>query len=155
MQKINIVCVGNIKEKYFIDAISEYTKRISRFASISIIEVEECLSSSKTSIEQIKITECERLKKHLEGYCVAMDKGGRELDSEGLATLIDSKFAAGAKVITFIIGGSNGLTKEFVSGCDMVLSFGKITYPHQLMRVVLTEQIYRAETILNHITYHK
>lgn len=155
MQKINIVAVGNLKEKYWTDATNEYLKRLSRFADVEIKEVSEFLGSSKTSIEQIKKTECEELQKKLSGIVVSMDKSGKQLTSEEFAKFLDSQFSTGAKAITFVIGGSNGLTDEFVKKSNVVLSFGKITFPHQLMRVVLLEQIYRAETILNNISYHK
>ena len=155
MQKIKIIVVGNIKEKYFMDAICEYQKRLSRFASVCVVEVEEVLPSSKTSIEKIKEAECAKLEKQLEGYVIALDKGGELLTSEDFAGVIDKSFMAGNGKISFVIGGSYGLTNEFLSKVNKTVSFGKITYPHQLIRVLLFEQIYRAETILNHITYHK
>ena len=155
MQKINILAVGNLKEKYWIDAVNEYKKRLSRFADVEIKEVPEFSGTSKSSIEQIKQTECLQLEKHLSGFVVAMDKSGKQLTSEEFSKFLDVTFSNGAKGITFVIGGSNGLTGEIIKRANAVLSFGKITFPHQLMRVVLLEQIYRAETILNNIAYHK
>ena len=155
MQKINIVTVGNLKEKYWKDAIDEYTKRLKRFADVEIKEVPEFSGASKASIEQIKKVECEELLKKVSGVVVSMDKSGKQLTSEEFAAFLDSQFSNGAKSLTFVIGGSNGLTDEFLKKSNAVISFGKITFPHQLMRVVLLEQVYRAETILNNISYHK
>jgi len=86
---------------------------------------------------------------------VAMDKSGEMLSSEELAKFLEKTYLDGARSISFVIGGSNGLTDDFLKKANKVISFGKITYPHQLMRVVLLEQIYRAETIINNISYHK
>lgn len=155
MHKINIVAVGNLKEKYWIDATSEYLKRLTRFANVDVKEVAEFIGTSKTSIEQIKTAECEKLSEKIDGYVIAMDKGGSEISSEQLAELINKAFLSGNKSISFIIGGSHGLTEKIKKNANKIISFGKITYPHQLMRVVLLEQIYRAETILNNISYHK
>ena len=155
MHKINIVAVGNLKEKYWTDAVSEYKKRLSRFADVEIKEVPEFSGNSKTSLEKIKEAECAEVLKKLSGFVVAMDKDGEQLTSENFSKLIDETYAKGVKNITFVIGGSNGLTKEVIQKANKTLSFGKITFPHQLMRVVLLEQIYRAETILNNIAYHK
>jgi len=155
MHKINIVAVGNLKEKYLKEASGEYLKRLGRFASVEIHEVPEFLTSSKTSINQTKEAECTELAKKLNGYVVAMDKSGEMLSSEELAKFLEKTYLDGARSISFVIGGSNGLTDDFLKKANKVISFGKITYPHQLMRVVLLEQIYRAETIINNISYHK
>lgn len=155
MQKINIVVVGNLKEKYWKDACDEYLKRLSRFAKVEIKEVQEFYALSKLSTEQIKERECAEVKKHLSGYVVALDKQGKLCSSEEFASDIEKAFSRGTGSIDFVIGGSYGLTQEFVASANSVISFGKVTYPHQLMRVVLLEQLYRAETILNNIAYHK
>ena len=155
MHKINLVVVGGLKEKYFKEAEGEYLKRLSRFAQVEIKEVNEFLSNSKISVEQIKKLECDELDRKLSGFVIAMDKSGDVVSSEEFSKLISKVFTDGAKSISFVIGGSNGLTNEFIKKADKVVSFGKITYPHQLMRVLLLEQIYRAETIMNNITYHK
>jgi len=155
MQKINIVAVGNLKEKYWQDAVKEYLKRLSRFADVQIVEVPEFSGASKASIEQIKNFECKELEKKLNGYVVCLDKSGKEQSSENFAEFLNDTFSKGAKSLTFVIGGSNGLTEDLLKKADYKLSFGKVTYPHQLMRVILLEQIYRAETILNNIAYHK
>lgn len=155
MQKINIIVVGQLKENYLKEAEKEYLKRLSRFAQVEIKEVNEFSQNSKTSIEQIKVSESAEIIKNFSGYVVSMDKSGEMLSSEDLARLIEKSFLDGVKSLTFIIGGSHGLTKELLKKSNKVVSFGKITYPHQLMRVLLLEQIYRAETIINNITYHK
>lgn len=155
LQKINIVAVGNLKEKYWVDAVNEYKKRLGRFAEVEIKEVPEFSGNSKTSIDKIKESECDELAKKISGFVIAMDKDGEQPTSESLARFLDETFSKGVKNITFVIGGSNGLTKEIIQKANKTFSFGKITFPHQLMRVVLLEQIYRAETILNNIAYHK
>lgn len=155
MQKINIVVVGNLKEKYWKDACDEYLKRLSRFAKVEVKEVQEFYASSKLTAEQIKEKECVEIKKNLSGYVVALDRRGKLCSSEEFAGEIEKTFTHGASSIDFVIGGSHGFTQEFLESVNSVVSFGKVTYPHQLMRVVLLEQIYRAETILNNIVYHK
>lgn len=155
MLKIKILAVGNIKEDYLLNGINEYKKRLSRFASVEIQEVQEFNSFSKTSEEKIKEIECERLMANLEGYVICLDKGGCMLSSEELSQEIKDVQVKGFAKITFVIGGSFGLTKTLLNKANKIISFGKITYPHQLMRLVLMEQIYRAETIINNITYHK
>lgn len=155
--KVNIVAVGKIKEKYFTDAINEYAKRLSRFTEFSVVEVDE-YKNQKTSEEEIQITkkiEGERLLKKAKGVIIAMDRQGKMLSSEELADKIKEIFTYNASEISFLIGGSNGLPDEVLKKADYVISFGKVTYPHQLMRVVLSEQIYRAFTINNSLPYHK
>ena len=146
MLKINIVCVGTLKEDYWTKAIQEYTKRISRFATINIIEVAE-----KDTIEK----EGELLLSKIKGYAIALDKDGSLISSENLAEKLDKLLVQGKSEISFIIGGSDGLSPKVKGSSNEMISFGKVTYPHQLMRVILAEQIYRALTINNHITYHK
>ena len=151
--KINIVCVGKIKEKFFTDAINEYLKRITRFAELKIIEVDE--SSKLTNLEQKSKAEGEKLLQKSSGILIALDGRGKLLSSPEMADYIHKKEIQGESVITFIIGGSNGLSKEVLDKADLILSFGKITFPHQLFRVVLVEQIYRALTIIEGLPYHK
>ncbi|MBR3885513.1 MAG: 23S rRNA (pseudouridine(1915)-N(3))-methyltransferase RlmH [Clostridia bacterium] len=151
--KINIVCVGKIKEKFFTDAINEYLKRISRFADLKIIEVDE--ASKLSNLEQKSKVEGEKLLQKCSGVIVALDGGGKLLSSTEIADYIHKKEVQGESTISFVIGGSNGLSKELLSRADLILSFGKITFPHQLFRVVLTEQIYRALTIIEGLPYHK
>lgn len=153
VMKINIVCVGKIKEQFFTDAIKEYMKRISRFADLKIIEVDE--ASKLTNLEQKSKSEGEKLLQKCSGVIVALDGGGKFLSSTEIADFIHKKEVQGESIISFIIGGSNGLSKEVLERADLVVSFGKITFPHQLFRVVLIEQIYRALTIIEGLPYHK
>lgn len=151
--KINIVTIGKIKEKYFADAVDEYVKRCSRYGDVKIIELPDS-PQGKSADEQRRI-ESAMLKEKAKGYVVVTDSRGEELTSEGLASLINTKAVEGAKEISFLIGGSYGHTEELRASADKLLSFGKITLPHQLFRVVLAEQIYRALTIIAGTPYHK
>lgn len=156
---INIICVGKIKEKYFTDALNEYAKRLSRFAKFSIIEVpDEKIPDNASEKEEDMIKEKEGKKilaKLSQGsYIIALCIEGTELSSEELAKKIADIFMTSSN-ITFIIGGSLGLSDAVKSKAQLKLSFGKMTLPHQLMRVVLAEQIYRSFKINNNETYHK
>ena len=151
--KINIVCVGKIKEKYFLDAINEYKKRLTRFANVSIIEVDE--ASKEENFDKKNEIEGKRLIEKCFGAVVCLDRQGRELESPEIAKYIKNKQVSGVSEISFVIGGSNGLSKEILGRADLILSFGKITFPHQLFRVVLMEQIYRSFAIINGLPYHK
>ena len=151
--KINIVCVGKIKERFFTDAINEYLKRISRFADLKIIEVDE--ASKITNLEQKSKIEGEKLLQKCSGVIVALDGGGKLLSSPEIADFMHKKEVQGESTISFVVGGSNGLSQEVLSRAELKLSFGKITFPHQLFRVVLVEQIYRALTIIEGLPYHK
>lgn len=155
--RINIVCVGKIKEKYFTDAIAEYKKRLSRFCDFNVIEVDE-YKNNKTTPEQINITittEGERLLDKAKGYIIALDRCGKLVSSEDIADNIKEITTYQSSEITFLIGGSHGLSNEVLKHANAKISFGKVTYPHQLMRVILSEQIYRAFTIINGVPYHK
>lgn len=151
--KVNIVAVGKIKEKFFTDAIAEYAKRLSKFCDFNIIEVDE--SSNITNIELKKEKEGELLLSKAKGYIIALDGSGKLLSSEDLAELLKTNMTNGESEFSFVIGGSNGLSDLVKTKANKIVSFGKITFPHQLFRVVLSEQIYRAFTINNHINYHK
>lgn len=151
--KINIIAIGKIKEKYFSDAIAEYVKRASRYADVKVVELADA-PPSKTPEEQRKI-ESDLLLCKAKGFVVAMDMRGKELSSEGLAELIKSKCTLGESEFSFLIGGSHGHTEELRQRTDMLLSFGKNTFPHQLFRVMLSEQIYRALCINAGTPYHK
>ncbi|MDD6485147.1 MAG: 23S rRNA (pseudouridine(1915)-N(3))-methyltransferase RlmH [Clostridiales bacterium] len=157
--KITIIGVGKIKEKYFTAAIAEYAKRLSRFTSFEIIEVpDEKIpdNASKKECEQIKEREGEKILSKIKSgaYVTALCIEGSELSSEELAArLLDIQMRASSLV--FIIGGSLGLSDKVKSRADLRLSFGKMTLPHQLMRVVLCEQIYRAFKINANESYHK
>jgi len=143
---IKIVCVGKIKEKFYRDAIEEYMKRLSKYHKINIIEVMD---------SNIKMEATEILKKiDTKDYIITMEIEGKELSSTELSSLIDKTFITNPN-ITFIIGGSNGLDDEIKKLSNYKLSFSKLTFPHQLFRVILLEQIYRSFKILNNETYHK
>ncbi len=155
--KYKIVAVGKIKEQYFRDAIAEYVKRLSRFGAMEIAEVDECLFNgipNANEIEKIISVEGAEILKKTEGCVVALDVDGKELTSVQLSETLD-KFTQNFSTITFVIGGSYGLSQQVKQQANLRLSFGKITLPHQLCRVVLCEQLYRACTIRNNIPYHK
>jgi len=143
---IKIICVGKIKEKFYRDAIDEYMKRLSKYHKINIIEVMD--SNIKTEATEI-------LKKiDNKDYIITMEIEGKELSSKDLSNLIDKTFITNPN-ITFIIGGSDGLDDEIKKLANYKLSFSKLTFPHQLFRVILLEQIYRSFKIQNNETYHK
>lgn len=150
---INIVCVGKVKESFYREAIGEYSKRLSRFCNFNIIEVDE-FQSNCGDIDKIKNEEGKRILARLKGAAVALDRNGRAVSSEQVAELINNIANMGQSEITFIIGGSYGLSDDVLNKCNSI-SFGKVTYPHQLMRVILSEQIYRAFMINANCTYHK
>jgi len=151
--KINIVCVGKIKEDFFTEAINEYKKRLSRFCTFNIIEVSE--DSKQTNLALKSEKEGKALLTKCTGVIVALDGKGKMLSSEEIASFVENKKVSGVSEISFVIGGSNGLSGEVLKRADLILSFGKITFPHQLFRVVLCEQIYRALTIIEGLPYHK
>lgn len=151
---INIVCVGKIKENFYKDAIAEYAKRMGRFGAFKVVEVEEYLSQDN-DIERVKREEGARILAKTRGIVVALDRLGAMADSEQIASFVQDAAVNGKSVISFVIGGSHGLSAEVIKSADWVLSFGKVTYPHQLMRVILSEQIYRAFMINANNQYHK
>ena len=151
--KVNIVCVGKIKEKFFTDAIGEYSKRLSRFCSFNIIEVDE--ASKIENLEKKSEVEGKLLLEKCSGIIVALDGRGKEFSSPELAKFIKETAISGLSDISFVIGGSNGLSDAVIKSSKLVLSFGKMTFPHQLFRVILSEQIYRAFTINAGLPYHK
>ena len=157
--KITILCVGKTKEKFFRDALAEYTKRLSGYANINIIEVPDEKAPENLSVGEaliIKEKEGERLLKKISGgFVVPLAIEGKELSSEELAELIRKKGVEGTSHITFIIGGSLGLSENVMKKGDFSLSFSKMTFPHQLMRIILCEQIYRAFRIIRGEPYHK
>ena len=155
MLKIKIVAVGNLKEQYLKDSIAEYSKRIKKFANFEIVEVSEYNPSSSITDSETKINEAKNILNVSDGFVVVLDSRGKDLSSEEFSDFILNKTIEGLSKITFVIGGSVGLDKSVLEKSNFLLSFGKKTYPHQLMRVMLSEQIYRALTIINHIKYHK
>lgn len=156
MITINIVCVGTIKEKFWREAIDEYKKRISAFAKLNIVEVKEGdYGVREQDVLIAKASEAKRLQQHTKGYSVALEIDGKAYDSQNFARHLQDLMNAGNSAITFVIGGSCGIDSAFSKSLNEQLSFSSFTFPHQLMRVVLLEQIYRAFTILNGKTYHK
>lgn len=155
MRKITLICVGSLKENYFKEAYTEYRKRLSRFFDFQLIELSEAKLQKNTpaQIEQVIATEGEQIlskisSKQVFPLCIE----GTQLDSEQFAKLIENSSDLGE--ITFVIGGSYGLSEK-VKKLGKQISFSKLTFPHQLMRVLFMEQLYRAGTILNNIEYHK
>ncbi|MGN0796115.1 MAG: 23S rRNA (pseudouridine(1915)-N(3))-methyltransferase RlmH [Christensenellales bacterium] len=151
--KINIVAVGKIKEDFLKAAVEEYKKRISRFAEISVTELTEA-PPSKSEAEQIAFESNEIVPK-LKGVIIATDIAGKQLSSKELSSFIENKCVSGESEFTFVIGGSYGLDEKIKNSAALKLSFSKMTFPHQLFRVMLCEQIYRALTIKNNMPYHK
>lgn len=143
---IKIICPGKIKEKYLRDAIDDYTKRISKYHKIEIIELEDSSPSEEGS----------RMLKYIDSkdYIITLEIMGNNITSEEFAEKLDKTFITNSK-ICFIIGGSHGLSDEIKKRSNYKLSFSSFTFPHQLFRVILLEQIYRAFKILNNETYHK
>lgn len=158
--KITLITVGKIKEKYLRDAISEYSKRLSRYCKLEIIEVadEKTPDHASQNVEDaIRDKEGERILKYVkeDAFVVTLEIKGKLLTSEELADKINTLGVQGTSHIVFIIGGSIGLGNEVLKRSDYALSFSKMTFPHQLMRVILLEQIYRSYRIINHEPYHK
>ena len=151
--KINIIATGKLKERYFSDAVNEYVKRCSRFGDVRVTELPDA-PQGKTAAEQSRIESVQLLDK-AKGYIIAMDGRGEQITSEELASLISARGFDGTKEISFLIGGSHGHTDELRARADKLISFGRITLPHQLFRVVLAEQIYRALTIIAGTPYNK
>ena len=158
--KITLLTVGKIKEKYFTMAIDEYKKRLGRYCKLEIIEVADEKTpdnASETVEDGIRDKEGERILKYVrdDAYVVTLEIEGKLLTSEELAKKIENLGIQGTSHIIFIIGGSIGLGKEVLKRSDYALSFSKMTFPHQLMRVILLEQIYRSYRILGNEPYHK
>lgn len=158
--KITVITVGKIKEKYLRDAISEYTKRLSKYCRLEIIEVADEKTpdqASETVENSIRAKEGERILKYVkdDAFVITLEIQGELLTSEELADKIEKLGIQGTSHITFIIGGSIGLGKEVLSRSNFSLSFSRMTFPHQLMRVIMLEQVYRSYRIINGEPYHK
>lgn len=158
--KITLITVGKIKEKYLKDAISEYSKRLSKYCKLEIIEVadEKTPDQAGEAVENnIRTKEGQRILKYIRDdmYVITLEIAGKMLTSEELSEKIGKLGLQGKSNIAFVIGGSIGLGKEVMARSDYALSFSKMTFPHQLMRVILLEQIYRSFKILKGETYHK
>ena len=160
MTEIRIVCVGKLKEAYWRDAVSEYAKRLSRFCTLTVDEVREELlpkNASAKDEENVKAEEGKRILERIpEGtYTILLDVSGKELSSEAFAARLEELAVEGKSRLAFVIGGSLGVSGDVRRRADFRLSFSPMTFPHQLMRVVLLEQIYRAFKIRANETYHK
>ena len=158
--KITIIAVGKIKEKFYQDAIQEYVKRLSKYCKFEIIEVADEKTPDKcseTEQQQILAKEADRILKHIKQdmqvYALAIK--GKKMDSVGFAQTIEKTGLQGISSIAFVIGGSLGLHESVLKRSDKQISFSDMTFPHQLMRVILTEQIYRAYRIICREPYHK
>lgn len=157
---IKIIGVGKLKEKYLKDGIAEYLKRLTAYAKVEIIEVNDEKTpdnASPAEEEQIKAKEGERILKHIKegSYIITLAIDGKGLTSEAFSSLIENLGVQGRSDITFIIGGSLGLAEEVLRKADYKLSFSAMTFPHQLMRLILVEQIYRGFRIIKGEPYHK
>ncbi len=149
--KINLLVIGDIKESFYNEAIAEYKKRLSRFCALNITEIKE--SVDKNPLTALKKDEANLLPQ-LRGYVIALAIEGKPLTSPELAQKI-SKLSLTTGEITFVIGASNGLSQNIKNKANELMSFSSLTFPHQLMRVIFLEQLYRAFTIINNISYHK
>lgn len=147
---IRLICIGKIKEDYLKEAIKEYAKRISKYSKLEIIECKDYEDSISTSKEESEILSLINQK----DYIILLDIKGEDLTSEQFSNLIDKAFITNPN-ITFIIGGSNGISDNIRNVANKIVSFSRLTFPHQLFRVILLEQIYRAFKIINNETYHK
>lgn len=157
---ITILAVGKVKEKFYRDALAEYQKRLSRYCKCSIVEVADENTPDKASPaeeEQIKWKEAERILKNLkqDSFVFTLEIQGEKMDSVTFSRTIEKLGISGKSSIVFVIGGSLGLHKTVSDRADAKISFSDMTFPHQLMRVILAEQIYRAYRIMNHEPYHK
>jgi 23S rRNA (pseudouridine1915-N3)-methyltransferase len=158
--KISIACVGKIKEKFYKDAISEYEKRLSRYCKLEFLEVADEKTpdgASEALEEQIKEKEARRLLEKIreDAFVCTLEIEGKRLTSEGFARWMEGLTVRGTSHIVFVIGGSLGLHESLRRRADMALSFSDMTFPHQLMRVILVEQIYRGFRIMHGEPYHK
>ena len=157
--KIKIYCIGKIREQYLKDGISEYLKRISAYSNIEIVEVNDSKvkdNPNQADIEKAKNEEGERVLKLVKSdYLIGLDMNRQEFTSEEFAVFLNKKIVEGGSNISFVIGGSYGLSNELKKRCNTSISLSKLTFLHQMTRLILLEQIYRAFKILNNETYHK
>lgn len=157
---LTILAVGQIKEHYYKDAIAEYAKRLQRYCNLRIIEVADEKTkedASEAELAMIRDKEAKRLLAHIrpQDYCITLEIKGKSLDSVGLAHHLDQLATSARSDLVFVIGGSVGLGEEVLARSDFALSFSAMTFPHQLMRVILLEQIYRSYRINRGEPYHK
>lgn len=159
MLNIQIICVGKLKENYLKSAIDEYSKRLSRYCKLSILELPDEKIPDKLNenlSNEIKEKECTNILSHIkkDSYIIALDLKGKQFSSEDFSYEIE-KIQMASSTLTFIIGGSLGLTDSLLNNCHQKICFSKMTFPHQLIRVFLLEQIFRAFKISNGETYHR
>ena len=159
MLTINIICIGKIKEKFFKDAINEYSKRLSKYCKLNIIELPDEKIPDKINqsiIDNIKEKECNNIISHLpkDTYLICLDLKGKEFSSEEFSKELDT-LSFMTSSITFVIGGSLGITTKLLSLSKKSICFSKMTFPHQLIRVFLLEQLFRSFKISNNETYHR
>lgn len=157
---ITVICIGKLKETYWTDAIKEYSKRLSKYCTLALNELkEEKMPDNASNAEETAVKEAEgkSILKHIkkDAYVIALEIQGKELTSEALSEKMESLGILGKSDLVFVIGGSIGLSKEVLARADFRLSFSKMTFPHQMMRVILLEQIYRSFKIMRNETYHK
>lgn len=158
--KITIICVGKLKEAFYRDAVAEYEKRLSRYCKLTILQVEDEKTpdkADKAEEDAIRKKEAKRILKHLreDAYVVTLEIQGRAYDSVAFAECMNRLAVNGVSHIQFVIGGSLGLHEDVCARADAAVSFSQMTFPHQLMRVILLEQIYRGYRIINGEPYHK
>lgn len=157
---IKVVCIGKLKEKYWADAVAEYSKRLKAYCALEIVELKEARLPDRAGDAEeasVKLAEGRDILSHIkkDEYVITLEVLGKALSSEGLAEKIDKLGLDGKSDVVFVIGGSLGLSKEVSERADFKLSFSAMTFPHQMMRVFLLEQIYRAFKINRGETYHK
>lgn len=157
---VNVICIGKLKEKYWVDAIKEYSKRLDRYCKFNITELKESKlpkNASSTDEETVMEEEGKAILSHIQkgDYIVTLQVEGLQTDSVGFSKKIADLSVCGVSTIDFVIGGSLGLSREVKENTNYGLSFSKMTFPHQMMRVILLEQIYRSFKIINNEKYHK
>ena len=157
---ITVICVGKIKEKFYTDALAEYQKRLSKYCKLDIVELADEKTKENASaheVELVKAKEGERILSAIKEdmYVIALAIEGKMLDSVEFSKKLENLGISGSSHVAFVIGGSLGLDKRVLDRADMKLSFSKMTFPHQLMRVILLEQIYRSFRIMKNEPYHK
>lgn len=158
--KISVICVGKIKEAFYSQAVAEYQKRLSRYCQLEIYEVADEKTKDHAPDSETRLVlerEGERILKYIreDAFVIALAIEGKMLDSPGLSEKLEQLAVSGKSRIVFVIGGSLGLSGKVLARADLQLSFSRMTFPHQLMRVILLEQVYRAYRIMNHEPYHK
>lgn len=158
--RIRIVCIGKLKERYWSEAVEEYSKRLSRYCELEIVQLKEARLPDRASLadeQNVIFEEGQSILKNLKegSQVITLEIKGKELSSEGLSAYLGELQLEGKSDLTFVIGGSLGLSEQVSARADFRLSFSRMTFPHQMMRVILLEQIYRAFKILRNETYHK